>query len=117
VGVGVGVGVDVGVGVAVGVGVGVAVGVGVGVGVEVAVVESVFQKPPVTVNELPLIVFDALGSAMVPSTLMLPPLLVPPPPAKTERSIGPTASGLTSCCVCCGNCTRTDLSSRRRNPL
>ena len=79
-------------------GVGVGVGDGVGVGVGVAVVASVFQNPPVTVNEPPLIVFEALTSAMVPSTLMLPPLLVPPPPAITLRSIGPTTSGLTAFC-------------------
>ena len=94
-----GVGVDVGVGVAVGVGVGVAVGVGVGV--DVAVVESVFQKPPVTVKEPPLIVLEALIWPIVPSTLMLPPLLVPPPPATTERSIGPIACGVISCWPCC----------------
>ena len=92
-----GVSVDVGVGVAVGVGVGVAVGVGVGV----AAVESVFQKPPVTVSEPPLIVLDALTWPTVPSTLMLPPLLVPPPPATTERSIGPIACGVISCWPCC----------------
>jgi hypothetical protein len=86
----------VGVGVAVGVGVGVGVEVGVGVGVGVAAAVSVFQNPPFKVKEPPLIVFDALVSPDVPSTLMLPPLLVPPPPAITRRSIGPTASGLTT---------------------
>ena len=47
------------------------------------------------------LVFDALGSATVPSTLMLPALLEPPPPAKTDRSIGPMACGVISCWPCC----------------
>src|SRR5207237_3468438 len=96
VGVGVGVVVEVGVGVVVGVDVGVGDGGGVDVGVGVAVVCSVFQKPPFTVNVPPLRVFDPLTSAAVPSTLKLPPVLVPPPPPMTFRSTAPIASGVTS---------------------
>jgi len=41
-------------------------------------------------------VFEPLTSATVPSTLKLPPVLVPPPPPMTRRSTGPIASGMTA---------------------
>src|SRR5215472_17415554 len=54
---------------------------------------NAFQKPPLTVSEPPLEVLAALGSAMVPSILRLPPALVPPPPPATCGSTAVTAAG------------------------
>jgi hypothetical protein len=48
------------------------------VGVEAEAADDDGQKPPVTVIEPPVIGCDALISPMVPATVMLPPLLVPP---------------------------------------
>ena len=70
-----------------GVGVGEGVGVGVGVGVEFVITVEAFQKPPLSENVPPVIVFAALSSPTVPSILKGPPELDPPPPAITCGSI------------------------------
>jgi hypothetical protein len=83
------------VGVGVGVGVGDAPGVGVGLGVAAETPAVGGQNPPETVIDPPLIGCEALTSPMVPATVILPPLLVPPPPAMTCGSTALIAWGST----------------------